>query len=118
MFRLRVLSRADCGGDLAKCWDEPVDERVMGRRRSMLVRQLDSDFLNGIEDRANTISTPSLQAMKLALATLFVTGAAAFQAPSQSARSPIALEATRSEVAAAILGASALFAPVAAFAAR
>ena len=55
--------------------------------------------------------------MQLALA-LFVTGAAAFQAPSQSARSPIALEATRSEVAAAILGASALFAPVAAFAAR
>ena len=52
------------------------------------------------------------------LATLFVTGAAAFQAPSQSARSPIALEATRSEVAAAILGASALFAPAAAFAAR
>ena len=55
--------------------------------------------------------------MKL-FATLFVTGAAAFQAPSQSARSPIALEATRSEVAAAILGASALFAPAAAFAAR
>jgi hypothetical protein len=51
-------------------------------------------------------------------AFLFVTGAAAFQAPSQSARSPIALEATRSEVAAAILGASALFAPAAAFAAR
>ena len=55
--------------------------------------------------------------MKFSLA-LFVTGAAAFQAPSQSARSPIALEATRSEVAAAILGASALFAPAAAFAAR
>jgi len=53
--------------------------------------------------------------MKL-FAALFVTGAAAFQAPSQSARSPIALEATRSEVAAAILGASALFAPAAAFA--
>ncbi|KAK7249227.1 cbb3-type cytochrome C oxidase subunit III, partial [Aureococcus anophagefferens] len=34
--------------------------------------------------------------MKL-FAALFVTGAAAFQAPSQSARSPIALEATRSE---------------------
>ena len=64
------------------------------------------------EDRA-----PTLQAMKLSLA-LFVTGAAAFQAPSQSARSPIALEATRSEVAAAILGASALFAPSVAFAAR
>ena len=51
------------------------------------------------------------------LIALFVTGAAAFQAPSQSVRSPIALEATRSEVAAAILGASALFAPGAAFAA-
>ena len=82
------------------------------------------DFRTGIEDRAKHLfkrfsaASTTVTAMKLSLATLFVTGAAAFQAPSQSARSPIALEATRSEVAAAILGASALFAPSVAFAAR
>lgn len=53
--------------------------------------------------------------MKLSL-SLLVAGAAAFQAPSHSARAPTELAATKSQVAAAILGASAVFAPTAAFA--
>ena len=75
-------------------------------------------FFGAAADARSHSSITKANTMKLALTTLFVPGAAAFQAPSQSARSPIALEATRSEVAAAILGASALFAPAAAFAAR
>ena len=53
--------------------------------------------------------------MKLSLA-LLLAPVAAFQAPSQSARAPTELAATKKSVAAAVLGASALFAPVAAFA--
>ena len=80
--------------------------------------RLSSSSRRGGERPAPQDRAASTSSMKFSLTTLFVTGAAAFQAPSQSARSPIALEATRSEVAAAILGASALFAPAAAFAAR